>query len=218
MDGDKIDDLLIREGGKLTLFGAKPDGMDMEKPRQMLKSSGNVLTTILLDENDDGLKDLWLIRVEDVSLGNLFLWLAVSGSIDVENFVYKNEGQAQLDGKRSPRELAVLGKQALAIFMNAIEGQADKKFLGLSDYSRDKDHYVYDLAKVLENAAGSSDLEAVQGRKADFKIAFGGEDLALDLDRADLEARDMNDDGRDDFFVFSERDETSVGGLLLLSQ
>lgn len=263
VDGDNIEDLLMREGGKLTLFGGTASGMDMQKPRQILKSSGNVLGTLLRDEDEDGLKDLWLVRVQNVSLGNLFLWLAVSGSIDIETYVYKNQGErfasrphrkvtvsvkfpsilrsmdmvngamependtavirsvrAQLDDENSAEDLAVLRQQSLAVFMNAIENDKSEHFLGLSNYSRDKDRYVYDLGKVLENPAigGNRDLEAVQGHEADFDIRYASEKLQIDLSRADLQAWDMNGDGRDDFFVLSERDEDSVSGFLLLSR
>ncbi|MEX0618603.1 MAG: hypothetical protein WDZ76_07070 [Pseudohongiellaceae bacterium] len=94
IDGDGIDDLLLRQGGKVSLFGGTPDGMNLEQPRQVLRSAGNVLSTFLFDENGDGLKDLWLWRVESISLGDVFLWLALSGSIDVEAFVYPNEGES----------------------------------------------------------------------------------------------------------------------------
>jgi hypothetical protein len=93
IDGDNIDDLLLREGGKVSLYGGSKSGMDLEQPRQVLRSGGNVLTTFLYDEDGDQLKDLWLWRVEPISVGDIFLWLALSGSISVEAFVYPNEGE-----------------------------------------------------------------------------------------------------------------------------
>ncbi|MEX1032095.1 MAG: VCBS repeat-containing protein [Cellvibrionaceae bacterium] len=262
VDGDGIDDLLIREGGKLTLFGGTPTGMNMDKPRQILKSSGNVLGTTLRDEDGDGLKDLWLIRIQDISLGNLFLWLAVSGSVDIESFVYKNEGErfasrphrkvtvsikfpsilrsmnmvtnaaepesrgeivrtvrARLEGGPSRRDIVVLQQETLAVFINVIEKQDGETFLGLPDYRLDKNNYVYDLGKILENPSSgpNGDLEKVTGREPNRHINFGDE-FTPDLNRADLFAWDMNNDGRDDFFVMSEREETSVSGLLVLSR
>ena len=92
MDGDGIDDLLLREGGKVSLFMGNPTGMNLEQPQQVLRSGGNVLSTFLNDENEDGLKDLWLWRVEPISVGDVFVWLALSGSIAIEAFIYPNEG------------------------------------------------------------------------------------------------------------------------------
>src|SRR5690606_34362055 len=50
VDGDRVEDLLVREGGRITLFGGTATGMAMDKPRQVLKSSGNVLAIALKDE------------------------------------------------------------------------------------------------------------------------------------------------------------------------
>lgn len=93
VDGDGIDDLLLREGGKVSLFGGNAQGMDLTQPRQVLRSGGNVLATFLQDEDEDGLKDLWLWRVENISVGDIFVWLALSGSIAIEAFIYPNDGE-----------------------------------------------------------------------------------------------------------------------------
>ncbi|MDP3515770.1 MAG: VCBS repeat-containing protein [Pseudohongiella sp.] len=97
MNGDGIDDFILREGGRVALhLGQTGTGqsstMNFEQPDQILRSSGNVLSIFLADENDDGRPDLWLWRVDQVSIGDLFLWLAVSGTINMEAFVYPNEG------------------------------------------------------------------------------------------------------------------------------
>jgi hypothetical protein len=105
VNGDNIDDLLLREGGKVSLFSGTPTGMNFEQPTQVLRSGGNVLSTFLFDEDEDGLKDLWLWRVETVSVGDIFLWLAVSGSVAVEAFIYPNEGDSF--ARRPTRRLTV---------------------------------------------------------------------------------------------------------------
>jgi hypothetical protein len=94
VDGDGIEDFVLREGAKVSLFKGLPNGMDLSQPRQVLRSGGNVLTSFLHDENEDGKKDLWLWRIEPISVGDIFLWLAISGSIDVEAFIYLNEGES----------------------------------------------------------------------------------------------------------------------------
>ena len=93
VNGDGIDDLLLREGGKVSLFIGNESGMDLQKPRQVLRSGGNVLSTFLYDEDEDGLKDLWLWRVEPISVADIFVWLALSGSISIEAFIYPNDGE-----------------------------------------------------------------------------------------------------------------------------
>jgi hypothetical protein len=64
-----------------------------------------VLSVFLHDENADGQPDLWLWRVEQVSLGDVFLWLAISGSINIEAFVYHNEGN--IFARRPARRITV---------------------------------------------------------------------------------------------------------------
>ena len=105
VDGDGIEDLLLREGGKVSLFGGTYTGMNLEQPRQVLRSGGNVLSTFLYDENGDGLKDLWLWRVEPISVGDIFVWLAISGSVAIEAFVYPNDGERF--ARRPARKLTV---------------------------------------------------------------------------------------------------------------
>ncbi len=93
VNNDGIEDLLLREGGKVSLFYGTGSGMDFDSPQQVLRSGGNVLSTFLYDENEDGLKDLWLWRVEPVSVGDIFVWLALSGSVAIEAFIYPNDGE-----------------------------------------------------------------------------------------------------------------------------
>ena len=93
IDGDGIDDLLLREGGKVSIFTGQADGVNTAQARQILRSGGNVLSTFLYDENGDELKDLWLWRVESISVGDIFVWLALSGSIAIEAFIYPNNGE-----------------------------------------------------------------------------------------------------------------------------
>ncbi|MCW8195047.1 VCBS repeat-containing protein [Proteobacteria bacterium 005FR1] len=264
IDGDNIEDVLVREGGKVTVFGGTDSGVNMDKPRQILKSSGNVLAISLRDEDGDDRKDLWLMRIEDISLANLFLWLAISGSVEVETFVYKNQGdrfasrphrkvtlsvkfpsilrsvdlvnsaieaepgiqkvvratRAQLDGAESPFELAVIDKDSLAIYSNVIDEKGEQRFLGQSDFRRDKDNYDYDLGAVLASPASSAnrDLQRIQGRKPDLMIPYQRGMTIADQSQADLFAWEMNGDGRDDFFVLTGLDGNTVSGLLLLSK
>jgi len=93
VNNDGVDDLILREGGKVSLFAGTATGMNLEQPSQVLRSGGNVLSVFLYDEDGDGLKDLWLWRVETVSVSDVFLWLALSGDVAVEAFIYPNNGQ-----------------------------------------------------------------------------------------------------------------------------
>lgn len=105
MNGDGVDDMILREGGRVALHLGNADGIDFDRADQILRSGGNVLSVFLQDENADGQPDLWLWRVEQVSLGDVFLWLAISGTINIEAFVYPNEGNAF--ARRPARRLTV---------------------------------------------------------------------------------------------------------------
>jgi len=128
VDNDGIEDLLIREGGKVSLFSGNATGMNLETPRQVLRSGGNVLSTFLYDENEDGLNDLWLWRVEPISVGDLFVWLALSGSIAIEAFVYPNDGDrfARRPNRRISVELRFPSVMRLANYYESISTQADQ--------------------------------------------------------------------------------------------
>lgn len=127
VNGDGIADLLLREGGKVSLFAGNPTGMDLEQPSQVLRSGGNVLSTFLYDENEDGRKDLWLWRVEPISVGDVFVWLALSGSIAIEAFVYPNEGErfARRPARRLTVNLRFPSVMRLANAYSELNGAAD---------------------------------------------------------------------------------------------
>lgn len=262
VDGDGIDDLLLREGGKVSLFGGTADGMDLEHPRQVLRSGGNVLSTFLYDENEDGLKDLWLWRVEQISVGDVFLWLALSGSIAIEAFVYPNDGErfsrrptrklsielkfpsalrlyntvrdiaseiedgqssevnfsspATLGGDMISDDLLVLVGNQVQIFLDSIEPVNDpESFLSVVDYSRQRDDYEIDIGEVLESISVNGNLASKRtaGRTADLVIDLVGEIVVGDILPAQL-----NGDGIDDVFVFTDHNSSHIKGMLLISK
>ena len=114
LDGDKIEDLLLLDNGKITVYSGTPDGMDLEKPRQILKSSGNVFVVFaaatqekdknksqkdaispFIKENMDETipRDLILVRLQEISVGDIYTWLMFSKDIDIDFFIYKNQGK-----------------------------------------------------------------------------------------------------------------------------
>ena len=153
VNGDGIEDLLLREGGKVSLFTGTALGMELAEPKQVLRSGGNVLSTFLYDENEDGLKDLWLWRVEPISVGDVFMWLALSGSIAIEAFIYPNEGERF--ARRPARKVSI-----------------DLKFpsvIRLANSFRDLE------SEVKSTANSASDITAI----ADFNSATENKDVLL---------------------------------------
>lgn len=134
LDGDKIEDLILLDNGKITIHSGTSTGMDLERPRQILKSSGNVLfafaavtqdkdknkstkeaITTFDNENQDETKpkDLILIRLQDISVGDIFTWFAFSKNIDIEFFIYKNQGK--IFAKRPDRKITMTIKLPSAL-------------------------------------------------------------------------------------------------------
>jgi len=263
VDGDGIEDFVLREGEKVSLFKGLPNGMDLSQPRQVLRSGGNVLTSFLFDENEDGKKDLWLWRIEPISVGDIFLWLAISGSIDVEAFVYLNEGdnfarrparkvtvtlkfpsvvraistvmdfreqtEAASESLYTPTAVAgingaeandviVLIEQQIQFFLDSIQVQepaSEDQFLGSLGYSRQRDAYEIDLRRLIEDVEieQQSELKAVANRSPSFAVS-----LPQAMRNGDVLATHMNDDLREDVFVFLQRTREDITGILLLSK
>ncbi len=262
INGDGIDDVLLREAGRISLYLGEADGVRFVQPQQVLRSGGNVLTTFLYDENQDGRKDLWLWRVEPVSVGDVFVWLALSGSVNVEAFIYHNEGQrfasrparritvslrfpsavrlissamdvrerarsmaeasvptalASVKGLSSQHDLLVLLQDQVQIFFDAIEREPeadDDRFLASLDYSRSRDNYEIDIRRIIDEfqIEQNQELRQVAGRQPDVSLP-----LAQPMRSGDIMSSDLNGDNLDDIFVFLERGNDTMTGMLLLS-
>lgn len=154
LDGDKIEDLLLLSNGKISVYSGTPTGMDLSKPLQILKSSGNVLAAFVavtqdkdknrsmkdamaqfIKENQDKAKpkDLILIRLQDLSIGDIFTWLVFPKDLNIDFYIYKNQGKSF--EKRPGRKITLTLKlpSALKLFSytndqkNAVQNPASIK-------------------------------------------------------------------------------------------
>ncbi len=93
---DKIEDLILLNEGKVTIYNGTSDGIDFSRPGQVLKSSGNVIAAFVTKELnfDKGSRsnDLVLVRVQDISLGDILSMFIIKKDINIEGFIYKNKG------------------------------------------------------------------------------------------------------------------------------
>jgi hypothetical protein len=148
VNGDGIDDFILREGGRVALHLGQSGTMNLEQPDQILRSSGNVLSIFLADENDDGRPDLWLWRIDQVSIGDLFLWLAVSGTINMEAFVYPNEGN-QFARRPSRRITVAMRFPSVVRMIGSVQESRDR--------ARSMDPVIpFTRAQVLPEAASAA--------------------------------------------------------------
>jgi hypothetical protein len=199
VDGDGIDDLLLREGGKVSLFGGSDQGMDLAQPRQVLRSGGNVLSTFLQDENEDGLKDLWLWRVESISVGDIFVWLALSGSIAVEAFIYPNDGERF--SRRPSRKVTIDLKFPSVISLTStlrdieqeLEETRSKEVTFSSLASLDEDSAQQDLILMVNNQIkfflNSIDAEEVPDNESE--LFLGALNYSRERDNYEFNIRDV---------------------------
>lgn len=271
LDGDKIEDLLLLDNGKITVYGGTATGMDLTTPRQILKSSGNVLNMYALDIDDDTLKDLFVARIQDISIGDIFTWFVFSKDITFEIYIYKNQGKqfakrpgrkltvtlklpsflkinsfmnkqknseykpvstravrANLFESQSHEDLLVMRANTIEGFLKAANTGLEKeqilemlKFLGLSETN---DDLTLDLEDMMQNPSESGNIQllAVKDKQPDFKIDIipYKTDTSQDATAVeqDIAAVDLNGDNRDDIFLLTDRDETSVAGTLFLSR
>jgi hypothetical protein len=166
LTGDGVEDLLLRAGGKVSFFKGRPDGMDLTQPYQVLMSGGNVVTALLHDEDGDGLKDLWLVRVEEVSLADVFLWLVVSGSVGMEGFLYRNDG-ARFTRRPARRVTLTISFPSIPSLIRLGE-EAEKK--------RDEARPVPTERADVAGAKGRKDLLVLRKGALEFHIGAAGEE------------------------------------------
>ncbi|MFO0980604.1 MAG: VCBS repeat-containing protein [Planctomycetota bacterium] len=109
---DGIEDHVIRQGQKVSLYLGTPAGVDFSKPNQVLKASGNVLTHWVTDADGDGLLDLHILRMEDISIAEVLLWLVKaerhrlrSVHLSLRRQCVREEAHAAPDGR--PRDPGV---------------------------------------------------------------------------------------------------------------
>jgi hypothetical protein len=202
VDGDGIDDLLLREGSKVSLFGGTINGMTMDQPRQVLRSSGNVLSTFLFDENNDELKDLWLWRVEPISVSDIFVWLALSGSIAIEAFIYPNEGKRF--ARRPARKLTVSLKFPsvirLASSVRGIEEQVSatdtEEYLVSTTGNFNDEIARGDLLALIDNQLALF-LNSIEPQSEDTEF-LGALGYSRDQDSYEIDIREIVDNALED--------------------
>jgi hypothetical protein len=207
VDGDGVDDLLLREGGKVSLFGGNDEGMDFTQPRQVLRSGGNVLSTFLQDENEDGLKDLWLWRVENISVGDIFVWLALSGSIAVEAFIYPNDGERF--ARRPSRKVTIDLKFPSVISLTSTARDIEKEL----EEGRSGDTVFSSVANLDDNVA-QQDLILMVSRQIQFFLNSIQPEEETD-NESELFLSALNYSRERDNYEFNIRDvieNVSIGG------
>jgi hypothetical protein len=131
----------------------------------------------------------------------------LDGSVDKPIDV---SGDASLDTIRD--DLMLLVGNRLSLYLSVIEAAPAPTFLGALGYSPDRDDYAIDLKGVVDAAMVSSDpLDGINSAP-NLEI-----DLSAVTGTGGLVSARINQDNRDDIFVFTAMTPDAIEGILLLS-
>lgn len=125
-DRDGHTDLLLRQGQKVSVYRGGAAGIDREKAAQVLKTSGNLIAAFALDDNGDGKDDLCMLRVEDVSLGQLLLWIVAGGSLSFDLFAYWQDEPLRFARKPSAQRTLTVDFPSIISIAKQIEKDRDQ--------------------------------------------------------------------------------------------
>ena len=139
---DGARDLIVLFGGNVLVFLGGTSGIDMRRPVEQLRASGNVLYALAAPIDRDPTPDLVLLRVEDVSLAQLIKMLVMSFSLDIEILAYKGLGNGKFESKPLPapfsKKMEVDSPSILNLYQNREQGDALRRTLvRLADFDGD---------------------------------------------------------------------------------
>src|SRR5690606_33028297 len=124
---------------------------------------------------------------------------------------------AKVSGMGSAQDLLVLLDQQVNIFLSSMESEPqapEDPFLASLGYSREQDSYVIDVQRIIDEFTieQNAELASVADRAPDHVVS-----LPQAMRNGDLKSADLNGDALDDIFVFLERGDDAITGMLLLS-
>jgi hypothetical protein len=207
LDGDGCADLLLRQGPKIALYGGTKGGIDgggvdRSKALQVLKTSGNLIATFVVDDDGDGKLDLCMLQAADVSLGEVLLWVVAGGKLELDLYTYFQEERLRFARSPSRKRRLVIDIPNLFTITNELEKNPQLKELGdqLSrqpvPFDADGDGQATDLALVtrdgrIEIYPGAVDAATAKAlRSADAALAADDATAWHDvIDRYDREAK-----------------------------
>ncbi|MGQ0552778.1 MAG: FG-GAP repeat domain-containing protein [Planctomycetota bacterium] len=198
LDREAPHDLVLQQGGKVSLFLGGSLGPDLAHPDQVLKASGNVLYFLLRDVNQDTLPDLQLLRAETVSIGDAVRLLIVPGSLDFDVFAYHNEG-GSFTRKPSVSTTLALRIPALLSFLDDLEQMQDDYNQRLEVPAQpavlDGDGLANDIVDVRGDTLAVWQDRVPAGFQGSFVEKLSGFDADELLEEYALRKLDQLDDG-----------------------
>lgn len=173
-DRDGHTDLLLRQGQKVSIYRGGEAGIDREKAAQVLKTSGNLIAAFALDDNGDGKDDLCMLRVEDVSLGQLLLWIVAGGSLSFDLFAYWQDEPLRFARKPSAQRTLTVDFPSIISIAKQIEQDRDQLVNGFLRMPVSGDFDGDGIADDIARLTTTRELEWYQdaGRDTAFERRF----------------------------------------------
>lgn len=175
IDGDRVTDLMVRQGKKVSLYRGAPAGVDRSRATRVFLMSGNLLAAFVADDDGDGREDLCMLTVSDVSLGQVLLWLVAGGEVTFELRVFRQEGAFEFAKKASRERSLVLDVPSATRLVGDFEERIDG---WLDEFSRvpaaadlDGDGVADDVVDLGADGAIRLFLDADPGRELDERAS-----------------------------------------------
>ncbi|MFG0318209.1 MAG: FG-GAP repeat domain-containing protein, partial [Planctomycetota bacterium JB042] len=187
-DGDGFADLLLRRGKKVSVYAGGPSGIDRSTAKQVLRTGGNLLSAVAFDDDGDGKDDLALLLMSDLSLGQLLFWLVAGGEIELDLYVYAQEGALRFARKPTRRRTLVIELPSVTSLISDFEEQVD----GIADELTrlpvagdfDGDGRTDDAARRLPDGSVGLYRDAADGAETDWSKQRAWRSVVAKFDRA----------------------------------
>lgn len=122
LNQDGAIDLMVLADGRIRIFLADEQGIDLERQGQILKLRGNVAYVYPARIDEDDIPDLVMVRVEDLGIGKLLKAALFSLEIDFDFLVFRGRGNGRFQTRPFRERTAHLkGGSLLSIYKDKKE-------------------------------------------------------------------------------------------------
>lgn len=170
LNGDGRQDYVIVAGNKIWVFLATENGVDFDKPNQILKVSAESMNAVLLPLNKDDFPDLVIMKYQIPSLGRIVAGLAIGLRFEVEFLGYDNGGPTLFSRQPNHRSTMVFKVPPILKLL----GELDT----ITQQFRDVQSQVKKAGSGDFNGDGKQDILKIQGNGIDFYFGEPGQNKA----------------------------------------
>ncbi len=181
LNSDKREDYAVVAGNKIWVFIATEQGVNFEKPDQIIKVSADHMSVVLLELNDDGRPDLLIVKFALPSLGRLVAGLAVGLRFEGEFLQYDNVKDTVFS--RSPNDRATMIFKIPPILK--LLGELDD----LAKQFKDIEKRSKSIAGGDFNGDSRKDVVRIEGGNLELFLADAAVEVKTDYDKDQGDAK-----------------------------